>query len=292
MGEDTQSAKNDQQNQSRAVSSIQETLKEYGRGITGGILFSLPLLYTMEMWWRGFTAEPHYLLASIGFTYLLLLGYNRYAGMRKDSNWWEVAMDSFEEYGLGIIVSFLILWLLNRINFQMSTSEIMGKLVVESSIVAIGISVGSSQLGQSKDEGKNGKSDEKKGGTYDVFHDVTLSLCGAILFASSVAPTMEIKLLAVGSGKVNILLMIFLSLAMSLVILFFSNFKGAKEKRPPASKIVYDLVVSYSVALVASLGMMWFFGRLEQSLLLAASEMVVLGIPASIGASAGRLLIK
>ena len=291
MGEESKSSSGQhQKNASAGGRPVRKTLKEYGRGIVGGLMFSLPLLYTMEMWWRGFTAPPEYLLFSLVVTIILLMGYNRYAGMRKDCTWYEVARDSVEEAGLAIVLSFLILWLLNRISFQMPVNVIVGKVVVESMIVAIGISIGTSRLGQSKqEEGKEGR--EKKGGTYDVLHDVTLSTCGAILFASSVAPTMEIKKLAVGSGKWSIVLMILISLALSAVILYFSNFKGAKDKRPPIPQMVYDLAVSYSVALVASFGMMWFFGRIEDSLLLVASEMVVLGIPASIGASAGRLLI-
>jgi len=38
--------------------SIHKTLKQYGRGIAGGLLFSLPMLYTMEMWWAGFISSP------------------------------------------------------------------------------------------------------------------------------------------------------------------------------------------------------------------------------------------
>ena len=291
MGDEKQSDKQNQQNKPQEVKPLKETLKEYGRGITGGILFSLPLLYTMEMWWRGFTADPRHLLVGAGVTYLLLLGYNRYGGLRQDRSWWDIARDSFEEFSLAIMVSFLVLWLLNRIHFQMPANEIIGKVAIESFIVAIGISVGIEQLGGPKSKGKQSENPEKKGALYDLFHDVALASCGAILFASSVAPTMEIKKLAVGSGKVNILLMIFISIAMSAVILYFSDFKGGAKKTPPPSKMAYDMVVSYCVALAVSLGLMWFFGRIEGSLLLVVSEMVVLGIPASLGSSAGRLLI-
>ncbi len=34
------------------------TLQEYSRGLIGGLLFGLPLLYTMEVWWTGFLAGP------------------------------------------------------------------------------------------------------------------------------------------------------------------------------------------------------------------------------------------
>src|SRR5687768_4310411 len=37
--------------------SITESLREYGRGVAGGLMFSLPLLYTMEVWWAGFNTS-------------------------------------------------------------------------------------------------------------------------------------------------------------------------------------------------------------------------------------------
>lgn len=40
------------------------SLQEYARGIAGGLIFSLPLLYTMEVWWAGFITNA---LAAIGF---------------------------------------------------------------------------------------------------------------------------------------------------------------------------------------------------------------------------------
>lgn len=274
------------------LDTVGETLKEYAQGVTGGLIFSLPLLYTMEMWWRGFTAPPSYLIVGIGVTYMLLLGYNRYAGMRTDSSWWEVARDSFEELGLAFIVSFLILLLLNRINFNMSVYEIIGKLVVESMIVAIGVSVGTARLGRTGENGKQGKSNEKKGKVYNTLNYITLSACGAVIFVAAVAPTMEIKKLAVTSGKVNILIMVFVSLVLSTIILYFSNFTGTSGEKPPVGRMVYELVVSYAVAILVALGMIWFFGRMENSFVLVASEVAVLGVPASIGASAGRLLIS
>lgn len=300
MGKDKQSAHQKSQNKPQGVEPIKETLKEYAQGVVGGLLFSLPLLYTTEMWWRGFTAPPSYLLAGIGITGILLLGYNRYAGMRKDSTWWEVAKDSLEELGLAVTVSFLILWLLNRINFGMSAYEILGKVIIESMVVAIGVSVGTAKFGRSggqENQGKSneGKRNEGKGGkegVYGVLHYVTLSTCGAVLFASTVSPTMEIQELAVSNDKISILIMVFISLVLSTIILFFSNFIGTPDKKVPVSKMAYKLVVSYSVAILVSLGMIWFFGRVESSFSLVVSEVAVLGIPASIGASAGRLLIS
>src|SRR5690348_9303056 len=44
---------------------VTKSLQEYGRGIAGGILFSLPLLYTMEVWWAGFSVHPWRLAAAV-----------------------------------------------------------------------------------------------------------------------------------------------------------------------------------------------------------------------------------
>ncbi len=110
-------------------------------------MFSLPLLYTMEMWWAGFTSQPERLLLYIAVTFALLIGYNRYAGMRRDASWVEVAIDSVEEMGLGLITAGLMLFLLGRITSEMELNEIVGKLVMEAMTVAIGVSIGTSQLG-------------------------------------------------------------------------------------------------------------------------------------------------
>src|SRR5919112_536047 len=99
---------------------VSKSLQEYARGIAGGLLFSLPLLYTMEVWWAGFSAHPTRLIFYVLGTFSLLLGYNFYAGLRHDANWTEVVIDSVEEMGLGLLLSATALLILGRINFEMS----------------------------------------------------------------------------------------------------------------------------------------------------------------------------
>src|ERR1044072_6415082 len=105
---------------------ISKSLQEYSRGIIGGLLFSLPLLYTMEVWWAGFSAHPLHLIFYVLATFALLLGYNYYAGLRHDANWKEVAIDSVEEMGLGLLISAIALALLGRIKLEMTLAEIVG----------------------------------------------------------------------------------------------------------------------------------------------------------------------
>ena len=121
---------------------VAESLQEYGRGVAGGFLFSLPLLYTMEVWWSGFILHPARLAIGVFATLILLLGYNRYAGLRSGARFSEVVIDSVEELGLGLLLAAFILWLLDRISSDMRIEEVMGKIVIEAMVVAIGVSVG------------------------------------------------------------------------------------------------------------------------------------------------------
>ena len=111
---------------------VTESLKEYARGIAGGLVFSFPLLYTMEVWWHGFIAGPASFIMLVCATYLLLLAYNRFAVMRKDLSFRSVMVDSVEEMCIGLVVSFGVLLMLGRIHFShMGMDEIMGKVVLE-----------------------------------------------------------------------------------------------------------------------------------------------------------------
>ncbi len=268
-----------------------ETLKEYGRGIAGGLIFSLPLLYTMEVWWRGFTASPSFLLGGVIGTYLLLLGYNLFSGMRKDHSFWGVLWDSVEEISLAFFVSFVFLMLIGKVSLGMSLYEITGKVIVESMIVAIGISVGSAQMGKS-DQEKSGTSDSSEKGP-GVWKMVILGICGAVLISSSVAPTEEILMIAVETTAYHQLLMVLMSLLIAFLILAFIDFiktSGVKRKK---MKLWSDLVICYLSAFVASAALLYFFGRFDGfgfDIILA--QIIVLSVAGTLGASAGRLLIK
>ena len=266
-----------------------ETIKEYGRGIIGGLLFSLPLLYTMEVWWTGFIASPEKLVAFIVFTFLLLLGYNRHAGMRKDSSFKDILHESVEEITLGFLVTFFFLLLINKINLSMSFDEIAGKVIVETMMVAIGVSVGTAQLGQN-DKRNSGKEKNKE---EDKFLEmVILSICGAVLISSSVAPTEEILQIAIVSEIPHLLLMIVTALVASAIVLFFSDFKGSGTTEGGLMKVILPVTINYTVALVMGFILLWIFGRTDGfSFYIIVAQMVVLSIPAAIGASAGRLLI-
>ena len=210
---------------------IQESLKEYGRGLTGGLLFSLPMLYTMELWWAGFIANTMQLVIYFMVGISLLLLYNRYVGIRNDSSIIECLLESFEEMGLAILLTLFILWITGRISEVMSLSEISGKVVVEAVTVAIGISVGKSQLGSDKKD--NEEAQEKDDDTEaleerpDLIRAISIALCGAILIASNVAPTEEVVVIAMESEVYKIFIIAMLSIGIGGAVLYYINFTTA-----------------------------------------------------------------
>jgi putative integral membrane protein (TIGR02587 family) len=278
----------------QSAQNVIQSLREYARGIAGGLMFSLPLLYTMEVWWAGFWVSPIRVMICMGCTFILLLGYNNYAGMRPDASWTEVAIDSVEELGLGLLVSAGALLLIGRISWETSVSTAVAKIVIEAMAVAIGISVGTSQLGMhsQKTEGpqkkKSLQDDVRFGG------ELVLAGCGGVLFAANIAPTEEVVVIAMSSSIRQLFLFMGLSILLTALILYYVEFSGsAKFQDRRLRSVLTGTVASYAVTLVTTAAVLWFFGRFDQaSLITATAEVIVLAFPTSLGASAGRLLVQ
>ena len=273
--------------------TVTQSLREYGRGVAGGLLFSLPLLYTMEVWWAGFTSHPWRLAAYVAATFALLLGYNYYVGLRRDSCFSEVVIDSVEEMGLGITVALLILWLLGRVTAAMPLEEAAGKVVIEAMTVAVGVSVGTEQLGAGGDEEDKGVGGARE--SVGFAGQLVITLCGAVLFAANVAPTEEIVMIAVEISPWRLLGLALLSLSLGALILYYSEFAGSSKhiRFDRHHDVLVGTVVTYAVALAASAAILLFFGRFDgQALLTCVAQTVVLGVAATLGASAGRLLLQ
>ncbi|MEA2724680.1 MAG: hypothetical protein QOH59_2451 [Gemmatimonadales bacterium] len=227
-----------------------------------------------------------YLLA----TFILLLGYNRYAGLRPDSSWAEVVIDSVEELGLGLLLSAFILYTLGRIGPDQHIDEILGSIVVQAMTIAIGVSVGTAQLGGGEaDSGMAGPDKVTVGG------QLVLGCCGAVLFAANVAPTEEVMVLGADMSPLRLLCLTLISICLGAVILHYSDFRGADRwaRADTLAGVLRGAVVTYAIALSVSAAILWLFGRLDGAgTSLAVGETVVLGLPAALGASAGRLLLQ
>lgn len=272
-----------------------QSAQEYARGIVGGLFFSLPLLFTMEVWWAGFVLPPGRLLIGLLITLLLLIGYNRYVGIRKGVGVGDTLIESVEELGLGLVVAAGSLWLLNRINLEMPTDEVIGKVVTEAVVVAIGVSIGTAELGGGEpDEQGVEQRRASREPWRSLLDQLALGFCGAVLVAANVGPTEEIPLLASEATPGRLLGIVALSLVIAVVVLFYSDFVGAR----PADDVGWAHVlrwtaITYAAALLSSAALLGFFGRFEGvGGDMVIGQSIVLGLIATLGASAGRLLLQ
>jgi putative integral membrane protein (TIGR02587 family) len=268
-----------------------ESLREYGRGIGGGFLFSLPLLLTMETWSAAVIVGPARLLFAVAATFILLCGYNLYAGLRHDSTLGEVLVDSVEEMGIGILLSAGLLYLFGRLDPAAPFSEHLGLIVLEGMFAAIGVSVGTAQLSTGDDKDSGGP----QGRQLTISSEIVLAVCGSVLIAANVAPTEEVLLLASEMHVLKLLGIMAISLSIAALLLFYSDFKGSSRFAGTRGSfaVVHGSAITYVAALFAAAVLLWFFGRFaHHGASINAAQCVVLGFPATLGAAAGRLLLR
>ena len=138
----------------------------------------------------------------------------------------------------------------------------------------------------------DGESDEDPS---DYLPQAAIAFCGAVLFAANVAPTDEIMVIAQESTPLKLLLIALFSILLGALVLQFSGFHGARDRvaRGSGLLLVRGIVTTYAISLVAALALLWFFGKLDgDPFSLTLAKTVVLGVPAVLGASAGRLLLQ
>lgn len=247
----------------------------------------------MEVWWAGFQLGSLRLLLMLVFTFLILLGYNTYAGVRPDETWVGVVIDSIEELGLGLVVSASFLFLLGRIAPGDSVREIMGKIIVEALLIAIGISIGTSQMVDAETDDCEER--ERGAKPKDILGVLSLSACGAVVLATNIAITDEVVLIGVQSHPWQLVGMVTVSLLLGALVMVFSDLleNGSSSRISLGFRLVYGSVVSYAVAFVCSATILFLLGRFDGMAVAACLAMtVVLTVAASMGAAAGKLLIR
>ena len=274
----------------RSTRPIPTTLKEYGRALAGGLLFSAASLYTMEIWWQGYTAPTHVVLVRFLGSLVLLTAYVRVAGLQDNDAWWEDVAEALEALALGFGVTVVMLKLAGQLPAGVSWSEALQRVVMSGVVTSIGVAVGTTQLGQQSDAAAD--DDAPPQGSWR--RELALTVLGAFLLGTSVAPTEEILLIGVEAPGWAALAAAAVSFVIALSIVSFTEFRGAADADESrfAGGPLGDAVVTYAVALLASAAMLWSSGQFSGLGAIAAVDLIVyLGLPCALGASAGRLLL-
>src|SRR5688500_14051093 len=94
------------------------TPQDLMRGVAGGAMLGVPLLYTQEVWDHGQTLDPIVILglSAAGFGLSVALSY--YVGFRSGRTQ-RPFEDAIVGQGLSVLIAFVLLLVLARIHFDM-----------------------------------------------------------------------------------------------------------------------------------------------------------------------------
>lgn len=269
---------------------LSETLQGYARGVAGGLLFSIAPLYTQELWWQGYTSPPIRILL-VGLAMLaVLVAYAHYAGVHQSSALKDNVLEAFQVVALATLISVVMLKLVGQLPSTISVYEGLTRIVGESTCVAIGVAVGSTQLGQDKDE-QQGQEQKKKGG---IFNELALAVLGAILIAAGLAPTLEITTIAAHAEPWQVLVVALLSFTIGVLVVNYAKFKGSDRQQDDlfAGGTLGDGVVTFAIGLSVAAAMLWVTGAFDAyGLMLGLYQTVFLSVATTLGASVGRMLL-
>lgn len=282
-------------NETHESARVSRFLVGLARGLAGALLFSIPMLMTMEMWFLGFYMDRERLLLLLVLNLPLLIGLSHRIGFERTATWRESARDAIVAYGMGVVASALILVLLGVIKFGMAPREWVGMVALQAVPASIGALLGRSQLSMQDEEGDEDDSDPSQEASTGYLTELFMMAVGALFLSLNLAPTEEMILLAYKMTIWHALALMALSMMLMHGFVYALAFKGShslQEDTPVWHAFVRFTIPGYVVALAVSLYSLWTFGRLDDlGTTEAVLTLVVLGFPAAIGAAAARLIL-
>ncbi|MGL5834450.1 MAG: TIGR02587 family membrane protein [Waterburya sp.] len=283
--------------------------KDLVNGVSGGFLFGIPLLYTMEVWFIGSEVQPSVLIYILSTTYIIIFFLIRVQGARRNSSHKiiEAVTESIEAMAIGTVCAALMLVLLQQITRETSVNEGLGKIIFEGVPFSLGVALsksilsgeralsGASNFSPAKQVQQKRRTAGKTIWQYTLA-DLSATAIGAVFIAFAIAPTDEVAMLAAAASPPWILAIMAASLIVSYTIVFAAGFTNQKKRYQQQGLFQRpwgETVFSYLVSLLASVLMLWFFRQLsvEDPWSLWLSYTVILGLPSTIGGAAGRIAI-
>jgi putative integral membrane protein (TIGR02587 family) len=266
------------------------------RAFAGAILFSFPVIMTMEMWSLGFTIETPRLVLLMSLSIPLLIGLSYFIGFEDTSCWQDDVVDAFVAYTVGFATAAIFLLILNVVNFEMSGEELIGIVSIEAVIGAIGAMLAQSQLGASGKTGSDGggEENEKRRRNARYFGELFLMIVGAVFLAMNVAPTEEIVLLSYKMNDTHTIILAIFTLVLMHAFVYKVEFRGQEKSsdNSPVGLFFRFTIVGYALSLLVGFYLIWTFGHTDgMSADNIVRTVVVIAFPAALGASASRLIL-
>jgi putative integral membrane protein (TIGR02587 family) len=266
---------------------------DLGRAFGGALVFSIPSLMTMEMWWLGFSSNGFRLALFVALTLPLLTGLSYFEGFEDTFGAKDDILDTFTAITVGFIASALMLFMFGVLTLDMSMDEIVGKIAVQTVVAALGAMFAESLLGTGGSETEEHNREKIRSASY--YGQIFLMMVGAVYLSLTLAATEEIVLIAYQMSSWQSIALVLFSLAVMHGFVYAvkharGETNGAEESF--VSVFLRFTVVGYVAALLVGAYILWTFGRTDET---GAEEalkaVIVLGFPAALGAAASRLIL-
>lgn len=261
------------------------TLPDLMRGVAGGILLGVPLLYTQEVWDHGETLDPLVILGVLAAAFGLSTALSYYVGFRPGRTH-RPFEDATVAMGLSAVLALGLLFLFDRVRVGMPFENALGIVALTGAPIGVGFAIGSALAPREGGEG----SERMRGGQGDLL----AAAGGAVVLALNIAPTEEPIRLAQELDWWRLALLVGLSLLLPYLIVFEAEFGGRHHRKGHGGATQHpstETLLAYLVAFGLSAAMLLAFGRLQGFDGPALAAVVVLAFPASLGGALGRMLV-
>jgi putative integral membrane protein (TIGR02587 family) len=259
------------------------------RAFGGAVLFSLPLLMTMEMWWLGFYVGAERLILLLLLVIPMLVGLSHFIGFEDTFGWRDDVIDAFVAYAVGFLATAPVLLIFGAITWDMSPEEIVGKVALQAVPGSMGALLAQSEFGGVSAR----KRKEQRGDSYAG--ECFFMAAGALFLSLNVAPTEEMVLISYMMTPWHALALCGVSLVLMHAFVYSVGFRGQSgipEGAQWAGIFTRYTVAGYALCLLISFYMLWTLGRTSglppEGIVMAT---IVLAFPAAIGAAAARLIL-
>jgi putative integral membrane protein (TIGR02587 family) len=212
---------------------------------------------------------------------------------------------------LGILFSVAVLVLVGEVRFAAAAVETLGKVVIAAFPVSLGVSFANAHLRNKSRTGEENRGRDARGGRRTAdrkgpklpplsrqlrqdLKDLGVTVSGALVFSFNLAPTEEVVMIATRIPAWHHLLIMAASLLLCHTIIFAAGFREHEVHVPsPFQHPWVETLMAYAVSLLVAMGLLYLVGVPEATsgAALAAKCAVTLGLPAVVGASAGRLIL-
>lgn len=270
--------------------SVDVLFRDQGRGVVGALIVSVELLFTMEMWWHGWQLPMEWLVGYAVVGLALVLAITRSVGFeeeeRKRRSPMRRATTDFTELLLqSFVTAYAVLLLFGIIDFGDPPLLVarLGLLFVVP--LGFGAALANTLLKET---------DEEQGRDRPFYRHLGVFAVGAVFVSMTMAPTDEMPLMAAYASWPLLASILVLSVLVAYLVLFELEFRGHATRTADSTAAGQwgHAFVTCTVGIVVAAGLLAAVGQFRQSPAAVWVQMtVVLGFPASLGASGARVVL-